>query len=416
MVRNNQLVDKIAGWSLAIIAITRSLAVMHGDSTLGSPAISMMLNIINYACLLCLVPCVITGFSKINHQSSIILALCITLFFIVSTLNSYKGDAEFNIVLFAIMICFCFTNNQSRFKAFQIYRLFLVITALLGIIAFISYILSLNIPYRIVPFYDREFGNYIDYKFAYVATEFLSVRLCGLFNEPGYFGTILALVLIADNINLKKTSNIIMFVAGILTFSLAFFILVIFTFLIKGIRTRKMAIFLVLISAVLLIALPVLIEKVPDVENLVTRFTFEDGEWVGNNRSSNVVDITFEKMYKDGSNSLFGYGSGYTKYLDETGTSSYKGFIIDFGFVGAFIFWGLLFTAAYLQIRRSYNKKTLYLFVICFFMSIYQRPNVFTVNYLLVLFGGLLFLDSSFNKVINIKGNAYERNRHNSSL
>ena len=177
-----------------------------------------------------------------------------------------------------------------------------------------------------------------------------------------------------------------------------------------------MAIFLVLISAVLLIALPVLIEKVPDVENLVTRFTFEDGEWVGNNRSSNVVDITFEKMYKDGSNSLFGYGSGYTKYLDETGTSSYKGFIIDFGFVGAFIFWGLLFTAAYLQIRRSYNKKTLYLFVICFFMSIYQRPNVFAVNYLLVLFGGLLFLDSSFNKVINIKGNAYERNRHNSSL
>ena len=32
------------------------------------------------------------------------------------------------------------------------------------------------------------------------------------------------------------------------------------------------------------------------------------------------------------------------------------------------------------------------IFVICFFASIYQRPNVIDVNYFLILFGGLAYI------------------------
>lgn len=407
MVKIKDLSDKIAGSCLAIIAVTRSLALMHGDSTLGTPTISLILNVVNYACLLCMLPFIIKGINKTYIHSSIILAICVSLFFIVSFLFSFGDEGGLNIVLFVIMMCFCFSNYNTKLFAFKLYRYFLILSALIGIFVFFSYILSLNIPYRIVPFYDREFGSYVDYKLAYLVVEFLSIRLCGLFNEPGYFGTILALVLIADNVNLKKVGNIIMFVAGLLTFSLAYFILILFVLLIKGFKSRKTTIAIVLSAIIMAFALSILADKYPDVENLLNRFVFEDGEWMGDNRSSNIVDITFEEMIRDDSNSLFGYGSGYTKYLDETGTSSYKGFIIDYGIAGAFVFWGLLVLASVIQIIRTSNKKEQYLFLLCFLLSIYQRPNVFTINFLLVLFGGLLSMDST-NKEDNFIENIIE--------
>lgn len=415
---NNRQVDKIGGWSLAILAITRSLAVMHGDSTLGSPTIDLLLYMVTYACLLFFLPCVFLRMKSVN-SASILLLLCTLLYFLVSFLHSYKGDAGLNIVMFVIMICFCFSNNEVRLYAFRFFKVFLVISSFLGIIAYFSYMFSLGIPYRIVPFYDQISMSYVDYGFAYLTTSFISSRLCGLFNEPGYLGTIVALCLIADNLNFKKIENIILLIAGFLSLSLAFFILIIFALLIKGLRDKKAAIFVVIAIIAVAVSLPVLVKMNEGVEHLVERFTFEDGVWLGDNRADNVVDTAFEQMFKQNQNMLFGYGTGYTANIEKVGTSSYKGIILDYGLGGVIIIWGLLFISAYAFIKPLTFRKKALLLLICFFLSIYQRPYVITINYFLVLFGGILYLEDSLkkqNQIITNKDNKHERSRHNPAL
>ena len=95
--------------------------------------------------------------------------------------------------------------------------------SILGIIASFSFIFKLGLPYEIVPYY---FGDeyYINYYFAYLywgGSEGVVFRLCGLFNEPGYFGTVSAILLINEKLHLKRISNLLLFIAGFFTFSAA---------------------------------------------------------------------------------------------------------------------------------------------------------------------------------------------------
>ena len=396
MVKTINRADRIAGWSLAILAITRSLAVMHGDSTLGSPAINTLMYLVTYACLLFFLPCVFLRMKSIK-SSSILLLLCVSLYFFVSFLHTYKDDTGVNVVMFAIMICFCFSNSIVRLYAYRIFKSFLVISSFLGVLAFLSYVFSLGIPYRIVPYYDQISSSYVDYRFAYLTTSLITTRLCGLFNEPGYLGTIAALCLIADNLNLRKIENIVLMVAGFLTLSLAFFILIIFALLFKALKDRKTAFLVVVAIVVIAVSLPALVKMNEGVEHLVERFTFEDGVWLGDNRADNVVDAAFEQMFKQKDNLLFGYGNGYTMNIEKVGTSSYKGIILDYGLVGVIIIWGLLFISAYSFIKPLTCRKNELFFLICFFLCIYQRPYVIAINYLLVLFGGILYMEESLN-------------------
>lgn len=396
MERNNYLIDKIAGWSLAILAITRSLAVMHGDSTLASPAISTLLYLMTYVCLLLFLPCVVLRIKSIK-LASLLLFSCVLLFSLVSFIHSYKDDSGLNIVMLVIMICFCFSNNTARLVAFRIFRIFLIISSALGIIAYISYVFSLGIPFRVVPFYDQVAYSYIDFRFAYLTVSIISARLCGLFNEPGYLGTFVALFLIADNLNFKKIGNIILTIAGCLTFSLAFFIVIIFALLVKGLKSGKTAILIGLVIIAVAVLLPTLVKMNEGVEHLVERFTFEDGVWMGDNRSDSVVDSAFEQLFKSGSDLFWGRGAGYTNYIEKAGTSSYKGIILDYGLGGVIIIWGLLFVSAMSFIKQLKNRMYEYFFLLCFFMGIYHRPYVIAINYLLVLFGGILYLEESLN-------------------
>lgn len=396
MVKTINTADKVAGWSLAILAISRSLAVMHGDSTLGSPAISTLLYLLTYGCLLFFLPCVFLRIKSIK-SASFLLLLCVSLFFLVSFLHSYKEDSGLNIVMFVIMICFCFSNNTARLFAFRLFRIYLIVSSALGIIAYISYVFSLGIPYRTVAFYDQISMSYVDYRFAYLTTTLISARLCGLFNEPGYLGTMVALFLIADNLNLKRIGNIILMIAGIFTFSLAFFIIILFALLVKGLKSRKTAILVGIVIIAVVVSLPALVKMNEGVEHLVERFSFEDGVWKGDNRSDSMVDSAFEQLFKTGSDLFWGHGAGYTHYIEKVGTSSYKGIILDYGLGGVIIIWGLLFVSAVSYIKRLKNRKYEYFYLLCFFMGIYHRPYVIAISYLLVLFGGILYLEDSLN-------------------
>jgi predicted RNA-binding protein with RPS1 domain len=69
---------------------------------------------------------------------------------------------------------------------------------------------------------------YKQYPFLVMPNEVINVefpRFYGVFDEPGVIGTFAGIMLFAERYNLKKISNIILFVSGVFSFSLFFILL-----------------------------------------------------------------------------------------------------------------------------------------------------------------------------------------------
>ena len=257
----------------------------------------------------------------------------------------------------------------------------------LGIIAFICNIFSIDVlPKTVCPYYAERLSNnymYYDYYFSYVLVEFPFTRLCGLFNEPGYFGTFLGLFLVAEKLNLSKKGNIILLIAGIFTFSAAFFITLIIYLGIKLIYSRNIKL-LIVISLTVAAVIAMNMDN-DNVLRLLERFTFVDGKLNAINRTGDNFDRFFDN-YIVSETALFGYGRGYLAYNQEIGNLSYKTYLVEYGLIACAVYWGGLLRYS---IKYSNGHDLGIVFALLFMINIYQRPSVFIFGYMLLLFGGV---------------------------
>lgn len=113
---------------------------------------------------------------------------------------------------------------------------FFVVVSFFSLIVFFLGLLGLNLPY--IPISAAHRSYVMDYYRLYgIVVELFRgdipisgtqiSRICGPFAEPGHFGIYLGFVLLAENLNLKKRGNVFMLIAGIFTFSPAFYFLLI---------------------------------------------------------------------------------------------------------------------------------------------------------------------------------------------
>ena len=378
----------IIEWIFLYLSITDALAFAMGDSTLVLNYLSKLIVASKYVMLLVSIILIIKSHITLNYKY-IWLPIVIWLVFFLSSL----GGQLYTSPLSLLMICmYCVLPDFIKVGVFKKYRLWIVLMSLGGILAYLSFVLSLGIPFTVVDYYFGTENFYIDYIFSVIyLTTGDALRLCGLFNEPGFLGTIIALILIIEDCNLKKIGNIIILIAGFLTFSFAFYVLL-FSFLfirmVKNVPTIivTVSIFLLLFSYV---------QKTqfenPQIQHLVDRFKIDksSGTFSGDNRTSYEFDLAYQMMFNKGEWVL---GKG-TDAMDGKNyvTLSYKSLIYKFGVLGFFIIIGSLFIASYPLARR--NRNTL-IFLLCFFISIYQRPNVYSMIYFNLLFGGLLYIKS----------------------
>ena len=381
---------KVEGIAIAIVSFVVGLAMMSGDSTLASPGVGRLLSIPNYLSFLCIIICFAISPKTFKPVPSLI--CLVVIYWGLQTFHTYSSYSQ-SLIKFStiLMLVFCCLCDKSLLYGFKTYKVLLVIMALLGIIAYVSYLFSLGLPYSIEPYYSRDGTTgwtYVNYRWAYIVQDFSGLRLCGLFNEPGLFGTIIALVLIADNINLKKIENIILLISGFLSFSLAFVILLVIALLIMILHDFKNIKYLIIVSLSLFIIVPVLMEKFEIVAHLLERIRFENGSLTGDNRTNDYFDFLYQQMFSDGK-ALFGYGHGFNE-IKQSGGLSYKKVVIEYGFLGVAVMWGLLLKEA---VKKSVNNnRRCWMFIVCFFASIYQRPSVLSLNYFLILFGGLAYI------------------------
>ena len=164
-------------------------------------------------------------------------------------------------------------------------------------------------PYYIISYYQK----YISYGIVFLHKSESVIRLCGICNEPGLFGTISALVLCANGLNLKDKKNIIIFIAGILSFSVAFFIIIFAYYFIKNINKVQNIFILLFIILFFGFVAPNIKTNNNSINYIMKRLSIS--EFVGkiDSRSSEEVNDLLKNTLK--TRPLFGMGHGYIEAL-----------------------------------------------------------------------------------------------------
>ena len=399
--------EKFCSIIFVMCAVMIIFAPYQSDSTLSltSSLLSNIFKVLLYTftglnIILIIFP--ILKYKKTILRKDLFQTIPMIIFVIISSFHTYDGSISFSGFLFSLLwIIFALAPDNIKKRTFIYFKNAFIIICIAGIICYLSYDLNLFLPYKVVNYYNNNaiVENYIDYKFIFLyrASSSISlVRLCGICNEPGYFGTICALILCASSLNLKKKSNIIILIAGFLTFSLAFIITLVIYLLLKYLKDVRTVILTVLLTCFYLFLLPNIYTGNPTIDRFIQRMTITDEGLAGDNRTTDELEYVFNDVVKN--KPLFGYGNNYIKSNNLKGSLSYKTYIIQYGFVGCILLWGSLLLAA---LYKNKNYLSI-IYIIVFFVNIYQRPNIMTLQYQILLFGGLAFI----NAKLRVKANA----------
>ena len=326
-----------------------------------------------------------------------LIALCPLIYWIIIHSWAYEPDSlalttPIASVLFAIQ------PDNIRSKIYVLFKKTMLVVAVLGICSFIFYILKLPVPYSVAPYYDgrpyQNYANYFNISFLYVNST--GVRVCGIFNEPGWLGTILALIMCYEKFAFNKITNWIFFICGLLTFSLAFIIIIFLGFVLRNISNIRKWLPLVLVFIFFILILPNIKTNNDQVNKLIARMQITSEGLAGNNRSSGTVDTLLTEMLSS-KKAFLGYGDGYAEYENSMHESkqilTIKTEIINFGIIGFF----LMYVAPMFFFLFSAKSRKSIIFVICFWISLYQRPWLYILPNYMMLLSAIAFLNDDVN-------------------
>lgn len=224
-------------------------------------------------------------------------------------------------------------------------------------------------------------------------------RLCSVFPEPGVVGTVSALLLTVTRFDIKNWKGVILLISGILSFSLAFYVLACVYLILK--KPFYLFILVGLLSA-LFFSLP---SDIKD-NRIVKYYVMERGEalFVNFDEVDNRVNDCFERHYDEFLNSTDIFiGNGYKASIGtECNVSSYKTIIFDYGIIGFLILVLLYIILLISKIRTRADFINCMPLLIVFIATSYQRPAFDTFWFFAIFIGGITLL-------INSKSNISDR-------
>ena len=397
--------EKVCGFLFVLSALIMCFAPYQTDSTLSlsNEKIRLLLRIIQY--IICAITLIIGVFPQLKkhrvNRISLIHILPILIYFSMIVFNNYYGGIIISGLLGIIQwIIFALSSEKIQSITFRYLKNAIFIISVLGIICYLNYTLKLFIPYEEVNYYTlNNISTYIDYKiiFLFKGIDFSSssqiVRLCGIFNEPGFIGTIAALILSASDFNLKDKKNIIILIAGMMSFSLAFALISILYLILKYSKNIKTFIIVIIIIFAYINILPNIHTNNANINNIIQRMTITENGLLGDNRSKKQLDLIFD--YSIRTKPIFGFGDGYLQTQNTGGGNlTYKIYVIQYGIFGCLLMWGSLLLAS---LYKNKNNINVFFYIIIFFLSIYQRPHIFNLMYQILLFGGILYVKDNKN-------------------
>lgn len=348
------------------------------------------------------------------YCSIIIIASGLILTFICGAgKSSIKITVLLNIIFIALLILLSYEFNA---KVYQGFRNLFAILLIPGIFYTILAFIGISFPYDILSAESAvKVNNYVTYMhfpFAIQITKTYDMlgnvnrfRLCGMLDEPGRIGTMCAFFLVNERFRFKHNwKNLLILIGGILSFSVTFFLIVIFycIYITLSQKNVKTFLFLALIVLIYIIFINLKFNNVL-FQSLQYRLSFSQGKFLGDNRTNDIFlqfinDFIFHSNFIK---LLFGNGSGSTynamTVINNGYSSSFLALIYDYGIIGftLIIFWPFYF---YFVIKNKCDKKHIFICLLVQIINLYQRPSVFLPSYIYVFIGGIfetIFLQKS---------------------
>lgn len=305
---------------------------------------------------------------------------------------------------YLVVAVFIMLPPKIQKRSYEIFVLFFAITLILPIIYYILTKSGIHIPYTILESQDKI--KVIRGKFyklyplcpqisGVINSKKIELRMSGIYDESGRLGTIAALILASERYNIRKNwKNIVIFIGGFLSFSLAFYLIGVIYFLGLSIRQKSYKTFFIIIGVLASYFLFIIINfSSPEMQGFQERFLISSDGLEGDNRTSREYDEVMNNFYRSDLYSLlFGKGNGAIEAFSKKNVdgSSYKGLIYDYGFIGfdLLIAWLCLY-AFYSSKRKNADVGQILLLLIVYLANIYQRPTIFYMGYLIIMFGGM---------------------------
>lgn len=349
-----------------------------------------------YIIIIALFGYIFTGKVKLSWDNFVFSVL----FAILFIWSSDMGRSSFAAVILTVLMPFVILIPwREREKCLDLFIL-KIFPFLIGvsIFFFITHLAGINLmpSFTIEPLNSLKPYNYTSYVFfvvpnGYISSIFDYYRFHSYYDEPGVVGTLMGAILFFYNKKLTPKVRAIYLIAGILSFSLFFFV-ALFAWLLFVVRRRFVKILLWIILSFMVVS--IFVDNSVFVDNIWGRFRIEDGEWVGNNRNGTI----FRDYFYDVFIHTDGFWTGTTDDADiASGSSSFEKLIFLKGFY--YFAYGLI---VYLLLFFRY-KVSFFQFVIYFAMWFglnYQRPS-YNMFFLYIFF--ITVLQSQYYNEVNKK-------------
>lgn len=303
-------------------------------------------------------------------------------------LSFVKGIEPKELILYLGLMCFSgyllILDRQVLIKVFEAFYDLIFAFAILSILTWLfiatnivsmesMWLLESYEPFKRLEgvfYYTNFVSNWIP-QTNYCVNDICASRLMGPLNEPGYWGTLVAFMLIIKKLELSF-KNFILFVSGILSLSLAFFILIFVYAAIVLIKQNKKTLFL--------LAGVVIVFYVVGFFDGLIGYRLMGGEGIRDNRNTSFF-LEKINVYINDLAVFFGNGVFSSISILE-GSSSFLSVLYDVGVVGIVIF--IVFHASYIVRVIRFDSLHAFAFIIVFLLSLYQRPYLLTPGYLFI--------------------------------
>ena len=335
-----------------------------------------------------------------RHTKITLTNLKISIFFLLCNLYFFLGGSLYNSFspIFFLPLLFLILPNNLQLEIFKKFTKIISVIFALGVITY-SIRLFIDLPgFEILPLNKFKQSSYLVYLFDITLPQTLFPKFFSIFDENGVVGTVCALLISFQKIKINSFTNVSILIAGLLSFSLAFYIVLLLTLIFD------FKIHYLIFVPIIFILFNIFIPK----DNIfylyiLDRVVITEEGFAGDNRTGKDFDINYEYFLKNGGNDLtFGRGVLADKIdeIDTLGSSSYKFLVYRHGIIGCSLF--LLFFI-YLTIKISPTPRGFF-FLSIYILLLYQRPNLFLYYNIVIYVGGLLMIKhNQIKSILNLQ-------------
>lgn len=302
-------------------------------------------------------------------KSSIIVSiLFLCLYLWLSKYSNIYGTLE--LIIQWLILCYIVSlKYEYKIQLIDFITKWFAILMSISLGAYILFLSGVSFPGTIVEYQQYFMDNH----YFFLQKELF--RFQSVFLEPGHMTMGLAPLLFINKYNLKNRYVLILFIAQMLSLSLAGYMMMMIGYSVLFLfdkQSKKSKLISVLLSVILICSVAIFMQN--SFENNVfddlifRRMEFDNGHFVGDNRSSVYLDRQFEDVV---SSSDILTGRYFNSEMSEKGVAGYKKFIVQFGLIGCVLLILSFFSTHKLLIYKF--RRNAFLLVIMILLLLLQN-------------------------------------------